>query len=102
VLDFYSYSSISYMRQRLTVSILGLSPHMQPDLERLSESLERVSGLRAFALNPQTEMAFLLVDESFDPLELENAFVAVGLRAEWPKQGMAFGQTPLERPLPNR
>jgi len=75
---------------------------MQLDLERLSVSLEGVKGLLAFALNPQTEMAFLLVDESFDPLELEAAFVVVGLRAKWPKQVMAFGQAPLERSLPNR
>ena len=75
---------------------------MQLDLERLSDSLEQVSGLQAFALNPQTEMVFLLVDETFDPLELERAFVQVGLEAEWPKQVMAFGRPPLERVVPVR
>jgi len=75
---------------------------MQLDFERLSDSLEQVSGLQAFALNPQTEMVFLLVDETFDPLELERAFVQVGLEAEWPKQVMAFGQSPLERVVPVR
>ena len=90
------------MRRRLTVSILNLSPHMQLDLERLSSRLESLPGLEAFALNPQTEMAFLLVSDSFDPLELEKAFVQVGLEAQWPKQVSTFGQMPLERAGPVR
>ena len=44
--------------QRLTVSILSLFPHMGSDLERLSEYLNDVPGLQAFALDPQTEMFF--------------------------------------------
>ncbi len=75
---------------------------MQLDLERLSLSLEDVSGLLAFALNPQTEMVFLLVDDSFDPLELEVAFEKVGLRAEWPKSLTAGVGSPLESVLPVR
>lgn len=90
------------MRQRLTVSILGFSPHMQLDLKRLSHALERLPGVEAFALNPQTEMVFLVVNDAFNPLELESAFIASGLKAQWPRQTMSFGQPLLERIVPVR